>query len=52
MSSHPSLRHLYDFAGWVIQEVQVTQKIAAVKLHRERRRNFYCPKLPEQSSLE
>jgi hypothetical protein len=27
MSSHPSLRHLYDFSGWVIQEIQVTQKL-------------------------
>jgi len=43
MSSHPSLRHLYDFSGWVIQEVQVTPEIAVVKLHRDRRRSIYCP---------
>ena len=37
MSNHPSLRHLYDFSGWVIQEIQVTQKIAVIKLHHGRR---------------
>lgn len=43
MSSYPSLRHLYDFSGWVIQQIQVTPVIAVVKLYRDRRRTVYCP---------
>ena len=36
MSSHPLLRHLYDFPGWVIQEIHLTQEIAVIKLHCDR----------------
>lgn len=43
MSSHPSLRTLFDFSGWVIQQIQVTPAIAVVKLHRDKRRSVYCP---------
>ena len=52
MSSYPSLRHLYDFAGRVIQKVQVTQEIAVVKLHRDRRRNLYCPHCLGKAALK
>lgn len=51
MSSHPSLRHLYDFSGWVIQEIQVIPKIAVVKLHRDRRRSIYCPHCIRKAAL-
>ena len=51
MSSHPSLRHLYDFSGWVIQEIQVTPKIDVVKFHRDRRHSIYCPHCIRKAAL-
>ena len=51
MSSQPPLRHLYDFSGWVIQGIQVTRKIAVVKLHRDRRGNLYCPHCLSRAAL-
>lgn len=51
MSSHPSLRHLYDFSGWVIKEIQMTQELAVVKLHRDKRLNIYCPHCIRKAGL-
>lgn len=51
MSSYPSLGHLYDFSGWVIQEIQVTREIAVVKLHRDKRLNIYCPHCIRKAGL-
>ena len=51
MSSHPSLRHLYDFSGWVIQDIQVTQVVAVVKLHRDKRLAIYCPHCIRKAGL-
>jgi len=51
MSSHPSLRSLYDFPGWVIQQIQVTPLIAVVKLHRDKRRSVHCPHCIRKAAL-
>ncbi len=51
MSSHPSLRHLYDFSGWVIRKIQVTQLLAVVKLHRDKRLTIYCPHCIRKAGL-
>lgn len=51
MSSHPSFRHLYDFSGWVIQEIQVTQILAVVKLQRDKRLTIYCPHCIRKAGL-
>lgn len=51
MSSHPSLRNLYDFSGWVVQQIQVTPTIAVVKLHRDKRLNIYCPHCIRKASV-
>ena len=51
MSSHPSLRSLYDFSGWVVQQIQVTPTIAVVKLHRDKRLNVYCPHCIRKASV-
>ena len=51
MSSHPSLRHLYDFSGWVIREIQVTQLLAVVKLHCDKRLTIYCPHCIRKAGL-
>jgi len=44
MSSSPSLRPLYDFPGWIIQEIKISADIVMVKLRRHIQRNIYCPK--------
>ena len=51
MSSHPSLDKLYDFSGWVIQEIQVAQEVAVITLHRDKRLNLYCPHCIEKEDL-
>ena len=51
MSSHPSLRNLYNFPGWVIQGIQVIPQIAVVKLHRDKRYSLYCPQCIRKATL-
>ena len=43
MSSTPSLRPLYNFPGWVIQEIKLNSEIVMVKLRRHKQKNIHCP---------
>jgi len=43
MSSSPSLRPLYTFVGWVIQEIKLNSEIAMVRLRRHRQHKLLCP---------
>jgi transposase len=43
MTRYPSLRLLYDFPGWVIQQVKVGPEIAMVRLRRNRSHKIKCP---------
>lgn len=51
MSIHSLLRPLYDFAGWVIKESQITSELVIIKLHRDKRRNIFCPHCLEKAGL-
>jgi transposase len=51
MSSHPSLRHLYNFSGWVIHEMQVAQDLVVIKLYRDKRHRIYCPHCIRKAGL-
>lgn len=51
MSSHPSFRNLFDFPGWVIQEVQVTSNLAVIQLCRDKRLAIYCPHCIRKAGL-
>lgn len=51
MSNHPSLRCLYDFPGWVIQEMKVLPEVAVIKLHRDKRLTIYCPHCIRKAGL-
>lgn len=43
MTCTPSLRLLYDFPGWVIEEIKVGTEIAMVRLRRNRSHVINCP---------
>ena len=43
MSSSPSLRPLYTFPGWIIQEIKLNSEIVMVRLRRHRKHKITCP---------
>jgi transposase len=43
MTRYPSLRLLYDFPGWVIQQVKVGPEIAMVRIRLNRSHRINCP---------
>lgn len=43
MSSSPSLSPLYQFSGWIVQEIKMTEQVAMVRLRQDRRRSVSCP---------
>jgi transposase len=43
MTRYPSLRLLYDFPGWVIQQVKVGSEIAMIRIRRNRSHKINCP---------
>lgn len=43
MSSSPSLRPLYTFPGWIIQEIKLNSEIVIVRLRRHRKYKLTCP---------
>ena len=43
MSSSPSLRPLYSFPGWVIQEIKLNPELVMVKIRRNHQLTIYCP---------
>ena len=43
MSSRPSLRPLYNFPGWVIQDIYIDSEMAAINLRRDLRCPVKCP---------
>jgi transposase len=49
MSSSPSLRPLYTFPGWIIQEVKLSSEIVMVRLRRHRKHKITCPDCGKQA---
>ncbi len=43
MSNNPSLRPLYNFPGWVIQEIKLNSDMAIITLARDKRLSLHCP---------
>jgi len=43
MSSSPSLRPLYTFPGWVIQEIKLNSELVMVRIRRNHLLKIYCP---------
>ena len=43
MSSTPSLRPLYNFPGWVIQEIKLNSELVVVRMRRNHQLTIYCP---------
>ncbi len=43
MTRHPSLRLLYDFPGWVIQQIKMCPEVAMVRIRRNRSHKINCP---------
>lgn len=43
MSRTPSLRPLYNFPGWVIQEIKFNTELVMVRLRRDHRLKICCP---------
>ncbi len=49
MLSTPSLRPLFNFSGWVVQEIKLNSEIVMVRLRRHLQRNIYCPSCLEKA---
>lgn len=48
MSSSPSLRPLYNFKGWIIQEIKLNSEIVMVRLRLHKRKKILCPNCMNQ----
>lgn len=43
MSCKSSLRQLFDFPGWVVQEIKMNEEIAMVRIRRNQSHRINCP---------
>ncbi len=49
MSSHPSLRPLYTFPGWVIHNINISSEVVSIYLRRDLRYRLECPNCHQKS---